>query len=196
MDRLLLTLGRALYWQMCLDWTRKGVANFNLDRSYELARWFLRGQSSCSKPLLDGLCSQCGAWLYGRCNQKAATSNKCSGPPTNRDGDELLDEDGSPMTEAQPPFLLRWCPATFAHEAPAVFEHDPATNKLSLRPGIRQPWLAHNVRNGCKKTWLYCTECSTHLFSKGPRCEFVPFRDQASQVFMRPVFRSKDVVIV
>ena len=196
MDKMLLALWSALYWEMCLEWTARGLANLAPERCHELARWFLRGQALSRKPLHDGICSFCGAWLHGACNQNTATSNKCSGPPVNRDAERLFHRDGTPLTESQPPFLLRWSPAFFAREAPAVFSHDPATNKLSLKKGVHAPWLASSVREGSAKTWLYCTECSASLFSEGRRCEFVPFRDRASQVYLRPVHRSGPAAVV
>ena len=79
----------ALFLDQCTKWTRDGVANLPSDECLELARWFLRGQAGSSKALVDGICAQCGALLYGAINQRAALSNKCSGPPSNRDGQSL-----------------------------------------------------------------------------------------------------------
>ena len=49
--------------------------------------------------------------------------------------------DGLPMTDAQPPFLLRYSPQLFAKEAPEMFAYDSDTNRLSLREGKAEPWL-------------------------------------------------------
>ena len=65
--------------------------------------------------------------LFG--DLKANTvSNKKVGPPIDRDGKVLMHE-GVPQTSAQPPFLLRYSPMVFAEEAPAMFSHDPETNR-------------------------------------------------------------------
>ena len=84
------------------------------------------------KPIFDGICSQCGTLLHGIIGNCSALSNKMVGPPIDRDGNLLLTEDGAAKVDAQPPFLLRFSPALFAKEAPAMFKHDPLTNRLSL----------------------------------------------------------------
>ena len=61
----------------------------------------------------------------------------------NRDGDYLFDEEGAPMTEAQPPFLLRWSPRLFQKEAGEVFEWGETTNRLFIKPGQTPPWNPH-----------------------------------------------------
>ena len=109
----------------------------------ELARWWLKGQSAGSKPLFDGFCSMCGTLLHD-------LSNGHRGDPVNRDGNPLLKPSGEPDVDAQPPFLLRFSPAFFAKEALSVFQHDTATNSLSLRDGVDAPWIAssHTVCAG------------------------------------------------
>jgi len=141
LDNMLLVLFDALFLNQCIKWTGQRVANFQSTECMELARWFLRGHQCCSKALFDGICAQCGALLHGPSNQNTALSNKCTGPPINRDGNEIQNLDGTVKTDAQPPFLLRWSPARFAREAPAIFVHDPDTNRLSLRDNVNEPWL-------------------------------------------------------
>ena len=191
LDGMLLVLWDALFLNQCETWTRQGVVNLPSDECFELARWFLRGQARSSKRLVDGLCAYCGALLHGAVNQGAALSNKCTGAPVNRDGKELCHGDGSPMTEAQPPCLLRWSPAFVAREIPELFAHDPETNKLSLRPGVeRAPWLAPPSRGMADaKTWLFCNDCNQRL-TGSRRQNHIPFRDRASQGFLKPVRRS------
>ena len=189
-DSMLLVLWDALFLEQCAKWTLDGVQNLPSDECLELARVFLRGQASSSKALLDGICAQCGALLHGACNQRAALSNKRSAPPSNRDGQPLYHADGSPKTEAQPPFLLRWSPAFYAREVPAVFAHNPETNRLSLQPNVREPWLANCRGEGAINTWLYCQDCKQRWFPEGRGQSYVPFRDRASQAYLKPVRRS------
>ena len=188
-DSMLLVLWDALFLNQCEKWTRAHVANLPSDECLELARWFLWGQAWSSKALLDGICSQCGAFLHGACNQNSALSNKCSAPPTNRDGQPLFHDDGSPKTEAQPPFLLRWSPALYAKEAPAIFAHDPETNTVALQPGVHEPWLAKCSTEGAANTWLYCRDCKQRWFPERRGQSHIPFRDAASQAFLKPVRR-------
>ena len=120
---------------------------------------------------------------------------------------------------AQPPFLLRYSPRYFAREevAPAWFVHDPDTNRLSLRPGVYPPWLRSNAPPGDHSVWLYCEDdpdplpdpdphiqilqtcspprcifedCRSRYFRAGQqRKAHIPFRDKASQQWIRPIRR-------
>ena len=95
------------------------------------------------------------------------------------------------MTDAQPPFLLRYSPQLFAKEAPEMFVYDADTNRLSLRDGMSEPWLRPShptIAQDDPNTWLYCTECRERWFRKrGERQQaHVPFRDKASQNWMKP----------
>ena len=133
------------------------MANMLEDESLELGRWFLRGQKA-GQPIFSGLCAMCGNLLHGGIGQRSALSNKRAGPPCNRDGKILKNPDGSPMTDAQPPFLLRFSPSFFAQEAPEVFCFDAKTNRLSLRSGAPKPWLrpiGGNEPSDDTCTWLY-----------------------------------------
>ena len=104
-----------------------------------------------------------------------------------------MNADGTPGTDAMPPFLLRFSPAFFAREAPEVFVYDDSTNRLSLRAGAREPWLRppHARHGEDRNTWYYCLDCQERWFpSPGQRFHsHVPFRDRASQHYMKPVIR-------
>ena len=156
------------------------MGNLNSDEVPELALWFCRGLSVSDKPIFDGICAQCGALLFGKIGHISSLSNKMSGPPINRDGLRIND------SGAQPPFLLRYSLSFFAAEAPAMFEHDPQTNCLSLK--MREPWLRiENKRQvDLEATWLYCTDCHKRYFVNNQRrSAYIPFRDRASQWMMR-----------
>ena len=104
-----------------------------------------------------------------------------TGQPIDRDGNPLLKDDGSPNEGAPPPFLLRFSPALFAKEAsisvihiaynkhmvktqaPAMFQHDPDTNRLSLKEGMREPWrrIEHWNQRSTTSTLLYCKDCAS-----------------------------------
>ena len=183
-DRLMIVLWDVMFFAQSVDWSRRGFANTNADETLELGRWFMRGQKVGKKPIFDGICSFCGTLLHGDINDLSSLSNKRTSPPVNRDGEELHNPDGSVATHAQPPFLLRYSPALFAKEAPAMFEHDPTTNRLSLkgeRPWVR-PTHGHYGRYVEEhKTWLYCGECKDRLFPHGRPRPHIPFRDRAAQ---------------
>ena len=187
MDRLLLCLFDALWLKQSDRWSKAGVANLNVDETPELAKWFLHGMNVGAKPIFDGICSMCGALLYGEINQRSANHNKTAGPPLDRDGSVLLHPDGSPRTDAQPPFLLRYSPQVFAKEAPAVFTHDPETNRLSLVEGMHPPWLRReHARSNKFEPWLYCVDCHDRYLNNGKRQRsHIPYRDKASQSLMK-----------
>jgi hypothetical protein len=143
----------------------------------------------------------CGALLHGDVGCSGGVSNKVAGLPMNRDGKLLVREDGSPNVDAQPPFLLRYSPALFAAEMPAVFAHDPDTNRLCLKPGMPRPWVRPGRGGGrggssqgdAAKTqqWLFCLECKSRFQPSGGRVHsHVPFRDRASQAWMKPARRN------
>ena len=117
LDNMLLCLFDALFLKQSEEWSNKQVANVPADETPELAKWFMKGQAIGAKPIFDGMCAQCGTLLHGTIGQHSALSNKVVGPPIDRDGNMLLEPDGSPKTHAQPPFLLRYSPALFAKEA-------------------------------------------------------------------------------
>ena len=97
-----------------------------------------------------------------------------------------------PETSAQPPFLLRWSPARIAEEAQQLFEHDPATNRLSLRAGVIEPWLRKVYGRPSDKdvnSWVYCDSCRERIGDSGRRRSHIPFRALASQHYMKPVAR-------
>ena len=103
-----------------------------------------------------------------------------------RDGNPILTGNGEPDVDAQPPFLLRFSPAVLAQEVPCVFQHDCATNRLYLRQGVDPPWVVKTVDG----KWEYCKDCcSRYLGSQSVRKSHVPYRDKASQNFMKPVYR-------
>ena len=194
LDRMLLVLHDALFLELSEEWTKKKFANVPADETYELARWWALGQNVGKKPLLDGICSMCGALLYGVQNKSSAGSNKSSGPPCDRDGKPVTRQDGSPDTEAQPPFLLRYSPQLFAKEAPEMFVHDTATNRLCLREGMAEPWIrpSHpSIPQDDPNTWLYCSDCRQRWFRrKGEKPQsHIPFRDKASRNWLKQTYR-------
>ena len=115
LDRLLLSLWDALFLSQSIQWTEDNVANLPSDEANELARWFPRGQAVGAKPIFDGICAMCGALC---------------------DGDPIVTADSAPDVDAQPPFLLRFIPSVLAEEAPRIFDHDRATNRLFHRQGV------------------------------------------------------------
>ena len=128
----------------------------------------------------------CGALLFGSESKSTSVCNRSRGPPIDRDGNPIARADGEPDTDAQPPFLLRFSPSVFAEEVPYVFDHDPATNTLSLRQGIDPPWIVKTVEG----KWEYCKDCASQwLGSERVRKSHVPYRDKCSQNFMKPVYR-------
>ena len=194
LDKMLLVLFDALFLAQSEEWTHRNVANAPADETYELARYWSLGQNVGKNPIFDGMCSMCGALLYGVQNKSSALSNKCSGPPCNRDGAAIARKDGAPDTEAQPPFLLRYSPQLFAKEAPEMFSHDPQTNRLCIQPGMPEPWIRPShptIAKDDPNTWLYCTECRHRWFRKaGEKQEWhVPFRDKASQNWLKQTYR-------
>jgi len=146
----LLVLHDALLQTQAERWTTEGVANLEHDDTYVLARWFLRGQDVGRKPIFQGMCAYCGAWLHGDQNQNSALSNKTTGPPVGREGQKRFTPEGEPDTHSQPPCLLRYSPSFFAEEAPELFAHDADTNRLVLKPAFdstgaeiekQPPWI-------------------------------------------------------
>ena len=191
LDRLLLVLHDALFLDACLTWTANGVSNLHCSETLPLARYFLRGLSVGDAPIFRGLCAFC-ARLLGAPTDKIVGSK--AGPPIDRHGAKLLDEFGAPDPHAQPPCLLRYSPSLFAKEAPATFDWDAATNRLTLKPGQPPPWLRQSVPPGDPNHWLYCDECYTHWIGPTDRRRSpcgVPFRDKASQCMMRPTWKSQ-----
>ena len=185
LDKMLLVLWDALMLTMCEGWTRGNVANMHVCEAPQLARYFVLGLQVGANPLFDGICAMCGALLYGA--YKGAHTNRYYGPPSDRDGHVIAD------TTAQPPFLLRYSPQLFAKEAPTWFEHDPETNRLSLRPGVPKPWVRQpvpSVQMDESRPWLYCIDCKDRYFAdSGERGthSHIPYRDRASTHFMKPV---------
>ena len=170
LDKMLLVLYDALLLGQSEEWTDRGVANLPADECYELARWWSLGQNvGRTNALFDGICAMCGALLYGAQNRTSAISNKCSSPPCDRDGKPARNTDGTPKTDAQPPVLLRYSPQLFAKEAPEMFVWHQDTNRLSLKPGMAEPWVRPShakIPAGDENTWLYCGDCRERWFRK------------------------------
>ena len=75
-----------------------------------------------------------------------------------------------------------------------MFAWDKDTNKLSLAPGKAEPWIRPGhpkIAADDPNTWLYCNECRERWFRKGAErgTSHVPFRDKASQHFLKPTYR-------
>ena len=156
LDRLLLVLFDALFLDASLTWTARNVSNLHCSETLPIAKYFLRGLSVGDAPLFSGMCAFCARLLP----EKVLGSAWKFGPPIDRHGQPALDESGSPDLHAQPPCLLRYSPSLFAKEAPAVFEHDEATNRLSIKPGQTPPWLrqSESLPPDDPNIWLYCED--------------------------------------
>ena len=156
LDRLLLVLFDALFLDASLTWTTRNVSNLHCSETLPIAKYFLNGLSVGDAPLFSGMCSFCARLLP----DKVAGSSWKFGPPVDRHGQPALDGSGSPDLQAQPPCLLRYSPSLFAKEAPAVFQYDEATNRLSIKPGQTPPWLrqSEGLAPGDSKIWLYCED--------------------------------------
>ena len=64
-----------------------------------------------------------------------------------------------------------YSPAKFAQEAPAMFAHDPGTNRLSLVGEVGPPWVGND-----NDAWNYCVDCWERFFSTGDKAvQPVPF---------------------
>ena len=75
-----------------------------------------------------------------------------------------------------------------------MFVWDEGTNRLSLASGRTEPWIRPGhakIAEDDPNSWLYCTECRERWFRKaGERgTSHVPFRDKASQHFLKPTYR-------
>ena len=156
LDRLLLVLFDALFLDASLTWTARNVSNLHCSETLPIAKYFLRGLSVGDAPLFSGMCAFCARLLP----EKVLGSAWKFGPPIDRHGQPTLDESGSPDLHGQPPCLLRYSPSLFAKEAPAVFEHDEATNRLTIKPGQTPPWLrqSEGLPPGDPNVWLYCED--------------------------------------
>ena len=155
LDRMLLALHDALWLDQCLFWTARGVSNLHYSETLPLAKYFVRGMAVGDKPMFDGMCAFCACLLVSK-TSSAVYDNRRWGPPMNRHGEKQTLENGQPDTSCQPPCLLRYSPSLFAKEAPALFEHDPNTNRLKLKPGQEAPWLRQNPPAGDPNTWQFC----------------------------------------
>ena len=71
-----------------------------------------------------------------------------------------------------------------------MFDYDPASNRLSLKPGKHPPWIRKNsAREGKRQeTWTYCQDCKTQYCKDSSQRSraHLPFRDRASQMYLRP----------
>jgi len=74
-----------------------------------------------------------------------------------------------------------------------VFEHDPETNRLSIKPGHDPPWRRPNTPQGDQCTWQYCTDCHAEWVAPPDNRKkgHTTLRDKASQGMMRPTWRSR-----
>lgn len=80
-----------------------------------------------------------------------------------------------------------------------MFVHDETTNSLKLREGRAPPWIREfhgQVKTDRRKSWLYCVECKDRYCADGGRRNhaFIPYRDKASQYYLRPHRRFEDAV--
>ena len=185
LDQMLLTLWDALFLDDCIRWTKYKVTNLTVDRTLTMARYFLLGLEVGKEPLFTGLCAMCANLLYGSWTGRGISNCK-AGHPIDKNGTTVHTEAGCPDTGAQPPCFLRFSPKLFAEEAPHIFEHDPATNRLRLKNTEGgYPWFAEK-----RGHWLYCTDCYERYIAKTEKSH-VPFRDKASQHCMKPTWNKR-----
>ena len=197
-DRMLLPLYDALLLRMALQWSKDRVTNLHVCQVYEVAKWWMLGMQVGSAPIFDGVCAQCGCLLHGKQYENNSLSNKTCAPPSDRDGNALPRlPDGSPQVLAPPPFLLRYSPHFFAKDdsAPSWFVYHKRTNRLSLKPGVYPPWIRVDIPAGEQAVWYYCNDCKDRYFpASGQRSHsHIPYRDKASQHWIRPIRRFRQV---
>lgn len=185
LDHMLLTLWDALFLDDCIRWTKQKVTNLTVGYTLVLTKYFLMGLEVGKEPLFTGLCAMCANLLYGSASGHGISNCK-AGHPIDKDGVALHTDSGCPDIEAQPPCFLRFSPQLFAKEVPYVFEHDSATNRLRLKNiDGGYPWFAEKPGH-----WLYCVDCYDRYISRSERSH-VPFRDKASQHFVRPTWNMR-----
>ena len=142
-DILLLEVGFVLWYEQVSRWNVRDLAWTSEDMIVEAIRYYLLGQNVGSTPIFDGICSFCGALLYGYMNTKEM-GNKCNGVPVNINGSSRSKNGKNVSVNSQPPFLLRWSPEQLQAFAPDVFEFNPFTHKLDFLIFI---FLDHLVGN-------------------------------------------------
>ena len=185
LDHMLLTLWDAVFLDDCIRWSKQKVINLTVDRTLTMAKYFLLGLEVGKEPLFTGICAMCGSLLYGSCNGRGNSNGK-AGHPIDKNGVTVLTKAGHADTDAQPPCFLRFSPKLFAQEAPHIFEHDAATNRLRLKNTEGgYPWYAEKAGH-----WLYCIDCFDRYIAKTEKSH-VPFRDKASQHFMKPTWSTR-----
>jgi hypothetical protein len=129
-EQLLELLWVAWFFSRSIFWSSTEVANVTANRTLGLGRSFAIGHKLGKKPLHDGICAFCGELLWG--NVGSSNGNKQKGPPVAFDGQKLVGTETAKGCKRQPPFLLRFSPELLAYEVPAVFEHDPDSNRLAF----------------------------------------------------------------
>lgn len=121
----------AWFFSRSIYWSSVGVCNVTANRTLGLGRSFAIGHKLGRKPLHDGICALCGELLWGHVNH-LSDGNKMQGPPVDIHGKKLVGAKTKRACDQQPPFLLRFSPELLAYEVPAVFEHDPDSNRLAI----------------------------------------------------------------
>ena len=132
LEHLLALLSMSWFFSRSIYWSSIDVSNVTANRTKLLGKCFAIGQKLGAQPLHDGICSFCGELLYGKL---AGFGNKACGPPTDYKGRVLQDGRDTKARDHQPPFLLRYSGELIAYEIPAVFEHDPESNRLAIAKG-------------------------------------------------------------
>ncbi len=130
LNRMLLVLWDALHFDACLRWTKLNVENLPVDRTLEIARYFVAGLDANSK---EGrficLCAMCAVLLYGPGGGKLSNC-KC-GRPIDKNGSPVCTADGAPDIDVQPPCFLRFSPHVFAEARPL----NRSAERSSTNPG-------------------------------------------------------------
>ena len=179
----------------------------------------MRGRNVGKKPLFDGMCADCACLLYGSVNG-FALSNKKAGQPIDRDGFVHDDPEAQPpcLLRFSPQLFAKEAPSTFEHDSGT---NRLRLKEGSAEPWLRRS-LPHQPVD-TKACWLYCHDLSHRkralgcvwvvLFEEEIPCErtksghdchnkhfghlarqrHIPFRDKASQGFMREPQRGEAV---
>ena len=157
LDLLLVDLGMVQWCEMISRWNSAGKGWTTKKKVLGATHWYMNGQRLGRQPIYDSVCAFCGSLLYGALNSPEL-GNKFSGKPVTID-EKVVRTTSSSISAVQPPFLLRWSPASLAEMLPDVFSWDMQNKRLTLREKHRErpPWTrkAHSRDKNQDEHWLY-----------------------------------------